>query len=104
MTKQEAIQEQIDSIMDTFRFDKVHAWMTAAGWYWGEPGSMRVPDVSELRREARQRLKEAANNGFASSGGFTATSHEDEDENGPWIKLDLYFGYQSLNDGTSYTK
>ena len=102
MTRHEAIQEQIDQIMDTFDFEEIHDWMTHVGWGWGSTPA--VPDLFELKREARQRLKDAAKHGSCSTGGFTATRYEDVDGNGPWIKLELHFGYQSLNDGTSYTK
>lgn len=106
MTKQEAIQAQIDEIMDTFEFEDVHRWMEHDDWGWGTPDSDEtvVPDLYEIKRCARQRLKEAAVTGFSSTGGFTATSHEGVDGNGPWITLSLNFGYQTHTDGTSYTE
>jgi len=106
MTKQEALQEQIDDIMDSFEFEDVHNWMKHVGWGWGVPGSteMEIPDLYEIKRAARQRLKEAAAHGFSSTGGFTAERHEGKDENGPWVTLDLHFGYHTHNDGTSYTE
>lgn len=105
MTRQEAIQEQIDEIMDTFDFEEVHAWMTHSNWEWGNmDGQARVPDIWEIRQSARERLKQAARTGYSCTGGFTAELTEDEDENGPWLKLDLTFGLMSLSDGTSYTK
>lgn len=104
MTKQEAIQEQIDEIMDTFAFEDVHRWMEHDGWVWGSPGSDGVPDLTEIKRSARKRLKEAAECGYSCTGGFTARLHEGEDEEGPWVNLELTFGYISLHDGTSYTK
>ena len=106
MTKQEAIQQQIDDIMDTFDFEKVHAWMEHDEWGWSSYDSSvtAVPSVFEIRRSARDLLKQAASSGFYSTGGFTATRYEGTDESGPWIKLDLAFGYSTINDGTSYTK
>lgn len=105
MTKQEAIQQQIDDIMDTFEFSEIRDWMISCGWCWGGPdGSNEVPELYEIRQRARDRLKEAAKTGFSSTGGFTAFRTEGRDENGPWIVLQLYFGYQSVNDGTSYTE
>lgn len=111
MTKQEAIQQQIDDIMDTFEFEKIHEWMTATDWKWaigGNDGTLRseVPSIYEIRRAARERLKEAASrkNGFSCTGGFTARRIDGEDNDGPWITMHLAFGYQSLNDGTTYTK
>lgn len=102
-TRQEAVQEQIDEIMDTFDFDRVHKWMLVEDWTWADG---TVPSVTELRLEARARLKDAASNrGFASCGGFTAIYSEDIDQgNKPWLRLNLYFGYSTLNDGTSFTE
>lgn len=106
MTRQEAIQAQIDEIMDTFEFEDVHRWMQHDGWGWGTLHTMEteVPDPYEIKRCARQRLKEAAESGYSCTGGFTAIRHEGEDDNGPWIQLDLMFGYRSITDGTSYSK
>lgn len=106
MTKQEAIQVQIDDIMDSFEFEDVHNWMKHDDWGWstGNGSEMEVPDLCEIKRHARQRLKEAAQTGFSSTGGFTAQRYEGVDEDGPWITLSLTFGYQSHNDGTSYTE
>jgi hypothetical protein len=105
MTRQEAIQEQIDEIMDTFKFEDVHDWMMHSNWEWaGLDGATRVPDLYEIRQAARERLKQAARSGFSSTGGFTAQLYEGEDESGPWLKLDLSFGFITINDGTSYTK
>lgn len=100
-TKQEAIQEQIDEIMDTFDFDKVHAWMKHDNWEWHNEG---VPDVTALRLHARERLKSAAaNEGISSTGGFMAEyEHGTDGAGGPFIRLTLSFGYSTYNDGTSY--
>jgi hypothetical protein len=102
MTKQEAIQAQIDDIMDTFEFERVHAWMEHDGWTWGDDG--KVPSVFDLRRCARDLLKVAASSGYCATGGFIATGDEGTDESGPWIQLNLSFGYMSYNDGTAYTE
>jgi hypothetical protein len=102
MTRQEAIQEQIDEIMDTFDFEGVHAWMTHSDRTWANMD--KVPEIYEIRQAARERLKQAAAFGYSCTGGFTAELTENEDENGPWLKLDLTFGLMSFSDGTSYTK
>ena len=105
MTRQEAIQHQIDDIMDTFDFEEVHSWMVHSNWTWGNmDGQSRVPDIYEIRQSARERLKQAAATGYSCTGGFTAELTENEDENGPWLKLDLHFGLRTINDGTSYKK
>ena len=102
MTKQEAIQNQIDEIMDTFEFEDVYEWMTHTNWTWGHGAGAIVPDVYQLRSQARTLLKEAAKSSLASTGGFTASCDEGKDDDGPWITLKLSFGYSTLNDGTSY--
>ena len=105
MTKQEAIQYQIDDVMDTFEFEDVHKWMTHTNWTWHHPecgAGAKVPDIYQLRSLARKLLKDAAKFSFASTGGFTARSTEGCDEDGPWIILNLSFGYSTINDGTSY--
>jgi hypothetical protein len=104
MTKQEAIQEQIDDIMDTFDFGGVHKWMTTSKWKWGSGKEGAVPEIYEIKKEARARMKEAAKSGGSSTGGFTASCYEgnDDGEGRPWIRLVLSFGYSTYNDGTSY--
>ena len=102
MTKQEAIQEQIDEIMDTFDFDKVHDVMKFLDWRWQR--AEEPPDIYEIKQEARERLKQAAKSGGSSTGGFTAykTESVDEKTGEPFVHLELFFGFQSVNDGTSY--
>ena len=103
MTKQEAIQEQIDEIMDTFEFEDVYKWMETTEWAWGQPdGSFEVPNLYEIKSHARKALKEAAKHGFYSTGGFTAERSEGIEDGKPWITLHLSFGYSSMNDGTIY--
>jgi hypothetical protein len=96
MTKQEAIQEQIDEIMDSFDFETVNKIMEALNWEWNDEG---VPDVYSLRTSARKHLKTAAEiKGASSSGGFTANYTESKS----WVRLELYFGLDSINDGKEY--
>jgi hypothetical protein len=96
MTKQEAIQEQIDEIMDSFDFEEANKIMEALNWEWNDEG---VPDVYSLRTSARKHLKTAAEiKGASSSGGFTANYTESKS----WVRLELYFGLDSINDGKEY--
>jgi len=96
MTKQEAIQEQIDEIMDSFNFEKAQKIMEAINWEWYEEG---IPDIYSLRTLARKHLKEAAEiKGISGSGGLTA--HYTEGKS--WVRLELYFGLDSINDVTEY--
>jgi len=75
MTKQEAIQDQIDNIMDTFEFD-------------------RVQTVNVLKGDYRT----------SGSGGFTATKEYGEDDGKPWVRISLFFGLEESGDGVSYDK
>lgn len=103
MTKQEAIQQQIDDIMDSFEFDKVVKMMQATNWIWSDIGG--VPEEQELRLEARKWLKKAAVEGVAGTGGFRAWMDEGEDASGPWLRISLQWGPAwDVNDGTTYTK
>lgn len=108
MNRQEAIQEQIDDIMDMFDFRACCQMLEAlikAGrsypedWVDGED----VPEYI-LRQAARACMKEAVKEGYAGHSYFNAYFNEGEDDNGPWVKIDLYFGERTYNDGTSYEK
>ena len=49
--------EMRDNILDNFDFEKVHTAMVALDWKWSSLGSDgHVPEVYELRREARKLL------------------------------------------------
>jgi hypothetical protein len=107
MTREEAIQEQIDEIMDSFDFEGVQGMMRAVNWTWlceGESLKNKVPELYDIKKSARQRMREAAKHGYSSTGGFTARLIENEDESGPWLLIDLQFGPQSLMDGTTYVR
>jgi hypothetical protein len=108
MTREELIQKQIDEIMDYFPFEKVHAQMVAENWKWGTTnGTSEVPDIPTIRQAARERLKAAArggNEGYSSTGGFTArcAGGFDEDDGQAWLRLELVFGHEWCCDGESY--
>jgi hypothetical protein len=99
MTKQEAIQQQIDYIMDTFEFNKVESIMKLLDWKWHEN---ELPDEYDIRQHARYCLKMAAGCGGYSTGGFAARKTEGRDEDGPWLILNLSFGLDTINDGVTY--
>lgn len=65
-------RDVIDDILDNFDFEKVHQTMVALNWKWA--GYKEVPEVPDLRKFARTRLKEAyTRKTTVSSGGFKAT-------------------------------
>lgn len=100
MTYSEAVQQQIDEIMDTFPFASVAAWMKHAGWRWGDD---HVPEEPEIRVRARLMLRDAAFGSPHHTAGFITTCDKGTDKEGPWVRLNLTFGYSSITDGTSYT-
>jgi hypothetical protein len=109
MTKQEAIQEQIDQIMDAFDFRRCIDLLEAIRlkgdsfpkhWHDAEFGWRE----DAIRADARRHLRDASKYQDGEVGGayFTATSCHGTDEGKPWVRLDLHFGLRSINDGTSY--
>lgn len=100
MTKQQALQDQMDEIMDSFEFDKIHSVMRHLDWEWKDAG---VPDEYEIRQSARRTMRSAIEcNGTSSTGGFTAIV--DDNPEGGWVRLDLHFGFSTIHDGVEYEK
>jgi hypothetical protein len=100
MTKEQALQEQMDEIMDSFEFDKVLSVMQHLNWEWMDYG---VPDEYEIRQSARRTMKSAIEcNGTSGTGGFTAIVDDNTEEK--WVRLSLYFGFGTINDGVDYEK
>lgn len=88
-----SLQEQIDNILDNFDFERVKETMDKLDWYWGDEDNRMIPEIRDLRIEARRLLNSVKNenSGYQSScGGFTA---EKIAENG----LELRFEVSTLN-------
>jgi len=103
MNKKEAIQEQIDNIMDTFDFHRVQQMMRAVGWTWALSDNKDGPPRGyELRETARRLLRDSVKDGTVALGGFKAECVDEVDEDGPWLRLSLQWGPSSLEDGGSY--
>lgn len=74
-------REQIDYIMDSFDFNKVHKAMQLLDWKWvNDSAAFSVPAEYELRTTARSLLRMVATRYknepyFASTGGFKASCH-----------------------------
>jgi hypothetical protein len=49
-------------------------------------------------------MKDAAEIGNSSSGGFVAQLIEGEQNGETWVLMDLQFGLHSYNDGTTYVQ
>ena len=72
-------QEIIDEIMDNFDFEKVHKTMIALNWGWADSdGGLSIPDLSDIKKSARCRLKTAMEeNVSCASGGFFVEKEDD---------------------------
>ena len=110
MTKEQLIQKQIEDIMDEFNFGEVQRVMESLDWTWSGTGC--VPEEYDLRKGARQLLKQAAemiddrcnvSGGSTATGGFLATSKAGCDNGDKWLRLDLHFCVDSVTlDGESF--
>lgn len=103
MTRDEAIQEQIDEIMDSIDFRKIHEYMVSQNWEW--TSTQGIPEEYDLRKHVRYELRRLANSPSSSfnGGGFYLTKREGVEEGKPWICLNcMFLIIQSLQDGTSY--
>ena len=107
MTKQEAIQELEDEIMDTFEFSKVVSCMRHFNWTWYTSDSEgSVPEEYEVRQEARRLIRTAAKEQISIGSGGLHVDYRSgfcDVENKPFICIDLSFKIErSLNDGICY--
>ena len=95
----ESDHDVVWEILENFYFARVHSVMTYLGWTWhknfpDKPEQVFVPDVIQLRTEARRRLIEgiewARNNDgkqyLSSSGGFEVTVEIDAEDKA-WASL-----------------
>lgn len=91
----------MDEIMDSFEFGRVLSVMQHLKWRW--ESSDGIPDEYEIRKMARKMLNHAIEcNGTAGSGGFTAIVDDNPEEG--WVRLSLYFGFDTIHDGVEYEK
>ena len=99
MTYQEAVEDQIEQIMDDFEFHKAEKIMEALDWKWGK----ETPCAAELRKTARELLRSAAREGGShATGGLIARAVKgyDEEENRSFVWLQLNFGLDTIHEGT----
>jgi hypothetical protein len=108
MNRQEAIQIQIDEIMDSFDFQcamkvlEVYKSMERGcpkDWFLDDE-----PFEPAIRAAARDCIKEAVKRGYAGHSYFEARFEEGEDDDGPWVMIFFNFGNRFCNDGVSYEK
>lgn len=91
----------MDEIMDSFDFDKVNKMMCAVDWKWAS-SEEGIPDQYELRKEARRLMKQAIIGEDSGTGGFRAWVTDGKDNDGPWTRLHLSFGIDTIHDGESH--
>lgn len=94
------VEKMIDDILENFNFDKVNKAMHFLNWGWGGVG---VPNINQLKTQARDLLKGAADSRLNlfkhkhwelgvsnATGGFRATAFCNEDKT-EIIYLELQF-------------
>jgi hypothetical protein len=102
MKRKKVLKNQLNEIMDSFDFDQVHKIMSALNWKWAYADRGGVPDQSEIRKEARRLMKQAIAGDDCATGGFHAWVVDGKDKDGPWTKLNLSFGLDTIHDGESH--
>ena len=72
------MNDEIDYILDTFNFERVHVAMTALDWKWSKQNiqASAVPTIARLKLTAKHLLSVAYKEETAiASGGFLAKYH-----------------------------
>ena len=86
------MNDEIDYILDTFNFDRVHVAMTVLDWRWRDP--LAVPTIARLKQRAKILLEGAYKEQITiATGGLQAKYHppiKDSDlliDSGPILSL-----------------
>ena len=91
-------QELIDEILDQFDFQKVKEVMDALNWTWAIGTESHVPDIPELRKQAREMLWDVIRSKgrmIKTGGGFVAEKEDDD-------TLELRFEVTAWNTWDSF--
>jgi hypothetical protein len=68
------VNDEIDYILETFNFDRVHVAMLALDWQWRHPDA--VPTIARLKQRAKFLLDSAYKEKITiATGGLQATYH-----------------------------
>lgn len=102
MTKKEVLNNQVDEIMDSFDFRKVADVMKYLNWTWHE--SKTAPDEYEIRKNARELMRQAVETGEGiCTGGWQIRIGSGEEHGKKWARIDLAFAVEdTINDGDYY--
>lgn len=102
MTKKQVLLNQVDEIMDSFDFRKVASVMKHLNWTWED--SKIPPDEYEIRKNARQLMKEAIeSNCGMSTGGWQIRINSVEINGKNFARIDLAFSIEeTFHDGEEY--
>tara|TARA_R110002126_G_scaffold19202_4_gene72288 strand:- start:3011 stop:3319 length:309 start_codon:yes stop_codon:yes gene_type:complete len=97
------MDNEIDYILDTFNFDRVHVAMTAVDWRWRDPQA--VPTIARLKQRAKFLLDAAYKEQITiGTGGFQAKYHppiKDSDllvDSGPILSLSFVLTESNSED------
>lgn len=99
-------RENIDDILDHFNFDKVHKAMQALDWKWVAEDGFAIPEVYQLRKEARRLMEMVSDNlakgndeYYVGTGGFVAKGRRFPGDPKKYLTLYFYIDEQrSLYD------
>lgn len=102
MTKKEVLNNQVDEIMDSFDFRKVESVMQHLNWTWHD--SKTPPDEYEIRKNARELMKQSIKTGEGiCTGGWQIKINSGEDCGQKWARIDLAFSIEeTFHDGENY--
>lgn len=114
MKFKKACKKQIKEIMEEFDFENVQKIMTTLNWTWAHV----PPDINEIKFKAERLLRDACKQlkrtmkisyeqyiaTSIGSGGFTVEGDVSlsDDIECPFVRLKLYFGLSSYNDGINF--
>jgi hypothetical protein len=102
MTKKEVLNNQVDEIMDSFDFRKVADVMQHLNWTWHD--SKTPPDEYEIRKNARELMKESIKIGEGiCTGGWQIRINSGEERGKKWARIHLAFSIEeTFHDGEDY--
>lgn len=80
-------QDDINEVIDKFRFERVYITMQALDWKWRDGGKSFIPTIAQLKQKARELLEQSIKTKVVSSGGFIAKYHPKADRDPEYFEL-----------------